>query len=79
MALVVTTLGDIDERDLRISLIEQPEAEFVWVVAREGVYIGNAPEHQHALNTIVRRDVWVTFKRGQAAEAVSDSTGVEHG
>lgn len=65
MALVTTTLGNIEESELRVSLLEQQGGKETWVVAREAVYIGAAfPE---ARGTIVRRDVWVTFKVGQAA------------
>ena len=70
MGMVTTTLGNIDESELTVKMLEQDGGPNEWVVAREAVYIGSAfPE---AVNTIVRRDVWVTLKQGLAAQAVSE-------
>jgi len=68
--MVTTTLGNIKETDLRIEVKQHDETEFVWVWARECVYQGT--EFPDAVNTLVRRDVWVTMKCGQAAKAESN-------
>lgn len=70
MAKVATTVGDVDESDLRITVSNQESSKETWVMARECVYIGaQFPEER---GTVVRRDVWVTFKVGQAAQAVTE-------
>jgi len=66
-SLVTTTLGNIRKADLAITMIEQQETADVWVVARECKYTG--VDHPDAFGTVVRRDVWVTMKTGQAARA----------
>jgi hypothetical protein len=70
--MVTTTLGNIKETDLRITVLQVQETPFVWVWARECHYIGT--EFPEAVDTIVRRDVWVTMKCGQAAKAESPKT-----
>ena len=71
---VNSTLGDIPEEDVMFSL-DQKDQGASWSVTREGVYIGSA--HPEAHGSVVRRDVWVTFKCGQAASAATG--GVDHG
>jgi hypothetical protein len=66
---VHTTLGGIRQADLRITVEQKEETADVWVWARECVYIGT--EHPEAVETIVRRDVWVTVKHGQGAGTAS--------
>lgn len=65
--MVVTTLGEVDEKDLLITEMRVDETPTTWVMARECVYIGT--EFPEARNTLVRRDVWVTFKTGLATQA----------
>lgn len=65
--LVTTALGDIPERDLDIKVIPQAETADAWILARECRYTGRDPMHFQHRGEIVRRDVWVTIKRGQAA------------
>lgn len=63
--MIQTTLGEVPLRDLDVRTPPQPETEDVWIIARECYYKGDAfPEHK---GTLVRRDVWVTVKRGQSA------------
>lgn len=69
-AFVATTLGNIRQADLQTTVKQVDENKDCWVYARECVYIGT--EHPQAVGTIVRRDVWVTFKVGQAAKAASE-------
>jgi len=61
---VTTTLGNIRQADLRITVEQKEENANVWVWVRECFYIGT--EFPEAVETIVRRDVWVTMKTGQA-------------
>jgi hypothetical protein len=69
MANVSTTLGEIDEKDLSVQLIEVGGDEMTWTVARECRYIGRA--YPRSAGEVVRRDVWVTFKVGQAAQVAA--------
>lgn len=69
-SLVITTLGEIPQRDLQMTTSQVAETIDTWTVARECKYIGSAfPQHS---GQIVRRDVWVTLKRGQTAQAASN-------
>jgi hypothetical protein len=69
-SLVITTLGEIPQRDLQTTTAQVAETLDTWTVARECRYIGSAfPQHS---GEIVRRDVWVTLKRGQTAQAASN-------
>jgi hypothetical protein len=69
-SLVQTRLGNIRQADLRITEKPVQETPEVWVFARECHYIGT--EFPDEVDTVVRRDVWVTMKIGQAAQAVSE-------
>ncbi len=69
MANVSTTLGEIDEKDLSVKLIEVGNDEMTWTVARECRYIGR--QFPRSAGEVVRRDVWVTFKVGQAAQVAA--------
>jgi hypothetical protein len=68
--MVTTTLGNIKETDLRITVEQAQETPFVWVWVRDCFYIGT--EFPDARETSVRRDVWVTMKSGQVAKATSE-------
>jgi len=67
MGMVATTLGDIDESMLDVSIKDGGATDETWTVVREGVYKGTM--YPDAVGTVVRRDVWVTFKTGQSAAA----------
>jgi len=67
-SLVSTSIGDVPEDELQVS-IQQQDGRDTWVVARECVYRGTA--HPDAIGTVIRRDVWVTMKQGQAANAAA--------
>lgn len=69
-SLVITTLGEIPQRDLQVSVEQVAETIDTWTVARECRYAGSAFPEQ--VGEIVRRDVWVTLKRGQTAQAASN-------
>jgi hypothetical protein len=69
-ALVTTAVGDIPQDELAITTTEEDGGD-VWIMARECVYKGTA--HPEVYDQIVRRDVWVTMKTGQAASAVAPS------
>jgi hypothetical protein len=69
MAKVSTTLGEIEEQDLVTTLVEMNGDELTWTVARECRYIGR--QFPRSAGEIVRRDVWVTFKVGQAAQVAA--------
>ena len=72
MAQVNTKFGDIEEGDLDIRVFEpdgqNPESN-VWVVVREAQYKGADPSIPK--DEVIRRDVWATVKKGQAAGAVA--------
>lgn len=68
-SLVTTSLGDVRESELSIVTKMVDETEDAWVYAREATYIGT--EHPEAVNTVVRRDVWVTVKRGLRSQVES--------
>jgi hypothetical protein len=70
--MVSTALGNIRQADLRIVVEQKEENVGVWVWARECFYIGT--EFPEAVDTIVRRDVWVTVKSGQEAKAEQPNT-----
>ena len=63
---VTTTLGELPEHELEITLIEQKSDPAVWTVARECKYVGTNPELSAHIGEIVRRDVWVTIKCGHS-------------
>jgi hypothetical protein len=67
-ALVTTTVGDIPQDELAITTVEKDGGD-VWIMARECVYKGTA--HPEVYDQVVRRDVWVTMKIGQAAAAAA--------
>ena len=58
--LVSTLIGDVPTEDLLMVTAEKDGGDSV-VVTREWIYKGAKTEH---LNQMVRRDVWVTIKRG---------------
>jgi hypothetical protein len=68
-ALVTTSLGNIRQAQLNITVTQQEETMDAWVWARECTYTGT--EHPEAVGTVVRRDVWVTMKAGQKVEATA--------
>lgn len=70
--MVTTTLGDISEGDLDYTTTEVENTGNMVVMAREWFYKGSDPQHAEHVGTMVRRDVWATIKRGQAAQAVSE-------
>lgn len=67
MAQVLTTLGEIDERDVEFSMSQQPGTPHVFVFAHEGKYVGT--QFPEARGTIVRRDVWCIQKVGHGAQS----------
>ena len=69
-SLVTTTLGEIRVADLRIEVKPVDETPLTWVYARECYYTGT--EHLAAVDTLVRRDVWVSMKSGLAAAVESN-------
>lgn len=73
MNLVATTLGEVSEDDLRYDTKEVENSGNMVVMAREWFYKGSDPQLAAHVNTMVRRDVWATIKRGQVAQAVSES------
>lgn len=68
-SLVTTNIGEIPEDELDVE-VTQTDSGDVWVMARECKYRGTA--HPEAIGEVVRRDVWVTMKQGQAAQAASE-------
>ena len=72
MNMVVTVLGDIPEGDLRYETSEVENSGDTVVLAREWFYAGSDPQFSARVGERVRRDVWVTVKRGAAAQAVSE-------
>jgi hypothetical protein len=66
---VDTTLGATPQDDLVVRLVEQPETADAWIIARECVYRG--VQFPDAVGEVVRRDVWVTMKQGQASQVAS--------
>jgi len=69
-ALVATAIGEIPQTDLRVETKQVEENTDVWVVARECYYTGT--QFSDKQGELIRRDVWVTLKRGQAVKAESN-------
>ena len=69
MAMVQTTLGEVDESELEILLVPQPSEGNVWVTARECRYKGlRFPDR---VGELVKRSVWVDVKSGLAAQVAA--------
>ena len=64
--IVTTTMGDIPETDLDITMVPQESNEQMWIMARECRYKGSNPELVAHVGEIVRRDVWATIKCGHS-------------
>lgn len=70
MALVSTTLGDIEENELDIEL-KREDNQDTWVMQRICTYKGTL--FPDAVGTVVRQDAWITVKNGQGASATANS------
>jgi hypothetical protein len=68
MAAVSTVLGDLGEDQLEYRMTTEDCGDTI-VVAHEWVYKGT--EHAAHTGKIVRRDAWVTIKRGVVASAAA--------
>lgn len=77
-AIITTAIGELYEHELDVEMVPQASGDDVWVVARECRYNGNDPVKLDLIRqfmeatgrpNVIRRDVWVTIKRGQAAQA----------
>lgn len=66
---ITTTVGEVPECDLKIVENYADQGD-VWVTTRECTYFGT--EHIAEVGKVIRRDVWVTFKQGQASKIVSE-------
>lgn len=79
MQMVTTIFGDLPESDLRFEE-KSIDAGNTVQISREWFYIGSDPEIVRQVSELpgkredqssyVRRDAWVTFKRGLAAQPV---------
>jgi hypothetical protein len=67
--LITTLIGEIPESDLEITESQMDQGD-VWVTARECKYKGIY--YPNEVGNVVRRDVWVTMKQGQASKIVSE-------
>ena len=68
-ALVSTSIGEIPQDELQV-VREDVDQGDVWVSTRECTYRGTA--HPESIGVVVRRDVWVTMKQGQAAKVAAE-------
>lgn len=73
MELVNTILGDVPESDVRYVEATMDDGASIHVT-REWFYIGSdealKKQASEASTPWVRRDVWVTFKRGHSAQGI---------
>lgn len=65
---VATTVGDVPEDELQVSITKQDNGES-WTVIRECIYRGTA--HPEVYGAVIRRDVWVTMKQGLKGQVES--------
>jgi hypothetical protein len=64
--LVTTTVGDVPEDELEV-VEEKLDQGDSWLTTRECRYRGTVFPDE--IGKVIRRDVWITFKRGQGAKS----------